>query len=247
MSTESLVQSSSSRKRDELHYATSACPDDTQDYLIFFMAGNPGVIYYYEQFLSRLCALLQDTYPGKAHFDIHGHSHQGFEEYANSTNIEQPADLNDQIEYQEELLYEHVEDHRNATGRVPKVILMGHSVGSYVLLEIIRRHVEKIRSDESKDFDLIGGILLFPTIAEIAQSQLGKVARYVLQFPGFARIVGALAHGLTSCLPDRTLKVLISMITRHSEYAVNTTAKLLRSPMGIRQALYVDLATVPPS
>lgn len=237
MSTDSLLKPTSGRKQDELHYSTSVCQDDTQDYLIFFMAGNPGVIYYYEQFLSRLCDLLQDFQPGKAHFDIRGHSHKGFEQYTNPENFEQPANLNDQIHYQEELLYDHVEDHRKATGRVPKVILMGHSVGSYVLLEIIRRHVEKIRSDESKDFDLIGGILLFPTIADIAQSQLGKVARYILQFPGFARIVGALAHGLTYCLPDRVLKILISMITRHSDYAVNTTANLLRSPMGIRQAL----------
>jgi hypothetical protein len=51
---------------------------------------------------------------------------------------------------------------------------MGHSVGAYILLELIRQH--RMRIDEGEeDFDLIGGILLFPTITHIAQSPLGMI------------------------------------------------------------------------
>lgn len=51
---------------------------------------------------------------------------------------------------------------------------MGHSVGCYMLLELIQQHRGKIEGGE-EDFDLIGGILLFPTITDIAESPLGMV------------------------------------------------------------------------
>ncbi len=86
-----------------------------------------------------------------------------------------PLSLEQQIHWQDDLLYRHVNSHRERTGNNPKVILMGHSVGSYILLELIRRHRDRI-VDGEKDFDLIGGVLLFPTITHIAQSPLGMVA-----------------------------------------------------------------------
>lgn len=139
---------------------------------------------------------------------------------------------------------EHVEKHSEVTGNPPKVILIGHSVGAYVLLEIISRHQHTMRRKAMKgikqqDPDLIGGILLFPTIADIAKSPLGRVAKYVLRLPGFALMVGALAKALASILPERALLELVRMVTKFPDYAATATAAFVKSPIGVRQALHL--------
>ena len=92
---------------------------------------------------------------------------------------------------------------------------------------------------KQEDPDLIGGILLFPTIADIAKSPLGRVAKYVLRLPGFPLIVGALAKGLSSILPKRVLMKLVKMVTKFPEYAATTTSSFVQSPIGVRQALHL--------
>lgn len=71
-----------------------------------------------------------------------------------------------------------------------KVILIGHSVGAYIAMEILRRHREGIpdiatlssagpgtglaNSESSSLFDIIGGVMLFPTVKDIAHSPSGR-------------------------------------------------------------------------
>lgn len=144
-----------------------------KEFLIFHIPGNPGLIPYYEPFLVTLQKLLCSLKP--AHFYIYGYSLLGFETAGGHTaKTGELVGLQDQIDYIEGLLYDTVEKIRAAAGRPPKVIIMGHSVGAYILLEIVRNHRKKIQSPD-EDFDLIGGILLFPTIADIAQSPSGVV------------------------------------------------------------------------
>lgn len=75
-----------------------------------------------------------------------------------------------------------------------KVILMGHSVGGYILLETVRllnlRKKERGRNGVDSngtcnDVDVVGGILLFPTIQDIALSKKGRIFTvcYILIFP----------------------------------------------------------------
>lgn len=56
-----------------------------------------------------------------------------------------------------------------------RVILMGHSVGSYILLEVIRRVREKAKIEEEA-VRIIGGVCLFPTVTHIAKSESGRKA-----------------------------------------------------------------------
>lgn len=178
MSTAPLLRSSSIERSDKICYEPSGdSSEDDQDYLIFHIPGNPGLIPYYQPFLSKLHNLLvSSSSTASARFHICGHSLKGFEFTNNGQPPQSPLSLNDQIEYQEDLLYSHVNSHRQRTGNTPKVILMGHSVGAYILLELIRHHGKKIDESQDEDFDLIGGILLFPTITHIAKSPLGMVA-----------------------------------------------------------------------
>ena len=179
MSTAPLLTDSAVERADKICYEDSReSTPDTQDYLIYFLTGNPGLILYYQPFLSKLHSLLAfHSSTASARFHICGHSLRGFE-FQDAKNVdlpEEPLSLAEQIEYQDYLLYRHIRSHRDRTGNTPKVILMGHSVGAYILLELIKNHPKRIEEGE-RDFDLIGGVLLFPTITHIAQSPLGMIA-----------------------------------------------------------------------
>lgn len=179
MSTTRLLNESDPEDQERLYYESTPCRDkepDGHEYLIFMITGNPGLISYYEPFLSTLNTLLSSS---PLRFHISGYSLAGF----NSSQKDLQGDssslvgLQGQIDHVEQKLFEQVDALRHFSGGrqvCPKVILIGHSVGAYILLELIRQHQTKIDEGE-KDFDLIGGILLFPTITHIAQSQQGMI------------------------------------------------------------------------
>ena len=241
MSSESLLKEPlDSPDPDAFHQRTSVAGNlrDVQDYLVFFISGNPGLLSFYQPFLMKLTDLLDSKRAPNARFHVHGHSFKGFELSPNAAHPGQPSSLYEQIDYQEKLLMQFVKENEAKIKQPLKVILVGHSVGSYILLELIQRHllaVQKYRVD----FDLIGGILLFPTIADIAQSPLGRIARLILPLPGFDRMIGAFAHLLSYMLPPNTLTSLIGFVTGFPDYAVASTESLLRSRTGVRQAMYV--------
>ena len=262
MSRDHLLRDYSFEDSDKICYepSTGSIGGKTQRYLIYFMPGNPGLIQYYQPFLSRLHTLLSNSSRTEfSGFHICGHSHWGFE-CAQDGKISKPPKyplgLEQQIKSQEERLYQHIDSHRKRTGNNPKVILMGHSVGCYMLLELIQRHRNKIEEGE-EDFDLIGGVLLFPTITHIAKSPLGMVFgvrtfdflqglrlnlvshQKILQIPYFPLIIGTIAKTLSSLVPESFLHRLVKLITRFPEYAAATTTSFIRSPMGVRQALQV--------
>lgn len=260
MSRDPLLGDSAFENDDKICYepSTDSIDGNTQDYLIYFMPGNPGLIQYYRPFLSRLYALLSNSSTTKASgFHICGHSHKGFEttqDGKETTSPRCPLGLEQEIVAQEHLLYVHINSHRNRTGNNPKVILMGHSVGCYMLLEIIKRHRKVVENGE-EDVDLIGGILLFPTITHIAKSPLGMVFgvraldplsslqlnlalnQKILQIPYFPVIIGTIAKTLSSLVPESFLHRLVKLVTRFPEYAATTTTSFIKSPMGVRQAL----------
>ncbi|XP_028927830.1 lipid droplet-associated hydrolase isoform X3 [Ornithorhynchus anatinus] len=84
--------------------------------------------------------------------------------------------LNGQVEHKLAFLRNHVPKDR-------KLILIGHSIGCYVILEMMKRapHLQIVRS-----------LLLFPTIERMAESPNGKIAvpllcwlRYALYMPAY--------------------------------------------------------------
>ena len=180
LSEEPLLGNPSSEKSDSIYCepSTHSVDGKSQDYLIYFLPGNPGLIQFYRPFISKLRTLLSTSSTTEfSKFYICGHSHKGFETAQNGKEFNPsryPLGLEQQIKEQELLLYDQIRFHRSRTGQTPKVILMGHSVGCYMLLELIQHHRDKIEEGE-EDFDLIGGILLFPTITDIAKSPLGMV------------------------------------------------------------------------
>ncbi|KAL2409307.1 hypothetical protein ABEF95_015551 [Exophiala dermatitidis] len=149
------------------------------------------------------------------------------------------------------------------------VILMGHSVGAYIALEIVRlwnqRHRHSpttIHTDTDTD-DLndntsnsskvptwtpISCILLTPTIINIHESPSGRLATPLLTttFPipslSIPNLAQTLAHLQTSVLPRTWLSWLIQKATnqKQNSHGLETTlAFLTKCPMGVKQALYM--------
>jgi pimeloyl-ACP methyl ester carboxylesterase len=150
---------------------------------IFFISGNPGLISYYHPFLSLLSSYLKEskekTSPNLPPFQIYGSSLGGFE-----IDEDEPSppptngidfDLEDQIRFVQEKLSTLMDDNSNHKASIDKpkqkVILIGHSVGAYIAMEILRRHRE---ASPKSDFDIIGGAMLFPTVKDIAASPSGQ-------------------------------------------------------------------------
>ncbi|KAI9372526.1 hypothetical protein BJX61DRAFT_439268 [Aspergillus egyptiacus] len=141
----------------------------------------------------------------------------------------------------------------------PKVILIGHSVGSYIAMEILRRHREKQqqqqqqqsrhqmpeanghRDDREEDFDIIGGIMLFPTVVDIAKSPSGRKLTFLLSIiPQLALVISLFARFLTALLPESMLRSLVRFAMRSPpDPAVEATASFLKSRKGVRQALHM--------
>lgn len=182
MSTESLLAEKVLDENQQLYYepSTNLIDDQSQDFMIFMITGNPGLIKFYEPFLSTLHNLLSSSSASpSARFYICGNSLAGFGHSKGGMGEKsaQPKGLQDQINHLECLLFDQARIHRKAaaaTGKPLKVILMGHSVGAYILLELIQRHRKQVET-LNEDFDLIGGILLFPTITHLAQSPQGMI------------------------------------------------------------------------
>lgn len=170
-----------------------ATDNSRERFFVFFITGNPGVIAYYESFLSTLASLLSTSTTKQ--YLILGTSLAGFE-----TGISRPEDaalnedpppygLQRQIILAEERLRDFIlgSEHealksaargdddglryRHLEPPKPKVILIGHSVGAYIVLELIRR--SKNAASPIHELNIIGGVLLFPTVTHIAKSPSG--------------------------------------------------------------------------
>lgn len=155
------------------------------NYLIFFITGNPGLIEYYRVFLSRLYSSLSSSSSLRnARIRVFGRSLSGFDVSGSQDGAAArgrasgaPYGLQEQIDGVERALWEVV---AQEGGDVPRVVLVGHSVGAYILLEIVRRCRGGLRGDGGQEVGaegktrIVGGVCLFPTVTHIARSRSGR-------------------------------------------------------------------------
>lgn len=181
-------------RADEIRaeYFGGALPH-TKRLLIFFLPGNPGVVRYYGHFLADLHNNLVTE--NLHHFDIittYGHSHPGFELGDPSRLLSPPItgggppyNLKQQIEG---TIYRLKETARAYAGgddakyEPLKVVLVGHSVGSYMLMEIVdwwqkQQALNKPGDPRNVEFQLVGGVCLFPTVVDLVKSPRGKIMK----------------------------------------------------------------------
>ncbi|OTA34657.1 hypothetical protein BTJ68_04201 [Hortaea werneckii EXF-2000] len=216
--------------------------------LIFFITGNPGLIAYYGPFLDRLQSLLCDK---KGLFDgsrcyTYGASLAGFEvngdksSRSRSASIHSaPYGLQEQID-QVAARLEHVAGSvKSSEGQRVPVILIGHSVGSYILLEIVSKwQCRQKAGSSSSPHDIIGGICLFPTVVDIAKSPTGRRMTPLLSVPAFPTAVHYIARPLR-LLPMWVVVYLVALVTGMPNNMAAITAAFLCSENGVRQALHM--------
>ncbi|XP_078503851.1 lipid droplet-associated hydrolase isoform X2 [Lissotriton helveticus] len=166
--------------------------------LFLIIPGNPGLVGFYKTFMQTLYNGLNQQHP------VWGLSHAGHcgppsgMSMTADTEEKEPDDvfgLNGQIEHKIRFLKKNV----------PKdmaLVLIGHSIGCYIILEIMKRLPE---------LKVLRSVLLFPTIERMAQSPQGKLMTPVLCSLRYAVYMPVY---LLSFLPESVKEYLVRFVLR---------------------------------
>ncbi|KAF9734168.1 hypothetical protein PMIN06_010427 [Paraphaeosphaeria minitans] len=226
----------------QIHLHDPSATQVKRAYIIYFITGNPGLIEYYRTFLTHLYGLLTQSSPSTTSIHVFGRSLSGFEAGTateNQGNGDGPFSLQEQISRSQSAIEKLVGDVQEKDGTQDvRVILMGHSVGSFILLEVIRRVKEKAKMERDA-VRIAGGVCLFPTVTHIAKSDSGRKATPLFTLPYFPFIAATLAHALTFLLPLSLASRLIQRLLSFPPNAAHTTASFVKSPHGVHQALHM--------
>lgn len=226
----------------------------SRKYIIIFLTGNPGLIGYYDIFLTHLHALLgEDSGSGDTKndvtFEIHGSSLPGFEVQdigdeekrrrwkGLGLDHDAPFSLEETICAVEQNIFKIIK-----TGeRDANVILIGHSLGAFIALEIIERHRKRLETKQVVQGEpgITGGIGLFPCVFEMRQSKSGVKLQKLSQLPFFKTGLPHFLYLLICLLPLAILSPLVRLVTKMPKNAAAVTTAFLKSPRGIRSALYL--------
>nr|XP_046165046.1 lipid droplet-associated hydrolase isoform X1 [Oncorhynchus gorbuscha] len=166
--------------------------------LFLIIPGNPGVVGFYKTFMQTLHQTLGMRYP------VWAVSHAGHCVPPDTMDmIEDPTvmaagdvfGLNGQIEHKLAFLTEHVP-------RDSRLVLVGHSIGCYLILEMMKRDPE---------LQVVKSVMLFPTIERMAATPQGRVMTPVLCR---LRYVAYLPIFLLSLLPDVLKTFMVKLVFR---------------------------------
>ncbi|KAL2195159.1 hypothetical protein P885DRAFT_41183 [Corynascus similis CBS 632.67] len=238
-----------------LQYPSSYQDDvSRQQCLIYLIPGNPGLVAYYEPFMKTLRGLLDEQEKEEGYryaFHIYGRNLLGFEDEDHEPRfgattasgvVTEPFTLEDQIRG----VGYGIQEVNNITlggGRsFDQVILIGHSVGAYMVLETFNRH-HQARLEESPplpaNVNLKSGILLFPTISHIARSSSGQKLDWLRASPLLDRTAHHVARGFVGLWPRWLLGTFVRRLMGFPEHAAAATLRFLSSTDGIWQALHM--------
>ncbi|KLJ08927.1 hypothetical protein EMPG_15646 [Blastomyces silverae] len=121
------------------------------------------------------------------------------------------------------------------------VILIGHSVGASGQPKT-SSSAGKGEGGSGNDgaMDIIGGILLFPTVVDIAKSLSGRKLTRLLYMPYLALLASLLVKLLVFILPESWLRSVVGMVMGSPPgNAIDATVEFLRSRRGVEQAIHM--------
>ncbi|KAH0493459.1 hypothetical protein TgHK011_000127 [Trichoderma gracile] len=243
------------------------CPNNTRPNqrqgLIYFICGNPGLVHYYTVFLECLRGMLDELQDGltegksrsRTVYDIYGRNLLGFsdddhEPFVRGSN--EPWDLDGQIEgiYRDVAARRIPSSHQQSQSQEQDqgqqgrpydfVILMGHSVGAYIALEVFHRHTKN--PTRAPHLHLRHGFLLFPTLTHIAASPSGRRVSLLRSIPRFEDNAHLFAKFLLGCLPYAVVLWVVKNVMGFTEQTARVTADWLKSRDGVWQAIHLGLS-----
>ncbi|KAK5995990.1 hypothetical protein PT974_04412 [Cladobotryum mycophilum] len=196
----------------------------------------------------------QGDAPGTA-YDIYGRNLLGFDDRDHKPfdgHISHPWDLEGQIKaiYQDvaerrvqlddEELRARGDDRPGHLRPYDSIILMGHSVGAYISVDIFHRHMKNPK--RAPHLHLQHGFLLFPTLTNIAKSPKGvqaTVLRLVPTLESYGHIYAAYILHFFSLF---VLHWILTRIMGFTHQTADVTAHWLKSRDGVRQALHMGIS-----
>ncbi|KAK3326157.1 hypothetical protein B0H66DRAFT_530165 [Apodospora peruviana] len=232
-----------------LHYPSEIITKDKnsaarRQYLVFFIPGNPGLADYYVPFLTALRQLLNETEAKTScAFHIRTQNLIGFDDADHEppfSNDAPPFSLEDQICHIYDSVFEanmisQAGNPRN--GRTfDGVILMGHSVGAYIAMEIFHRHH---LAQEKRGLNLKTGIMLFPTITHIAKSRNGWKMDWLRTTPFLDRHAHRIARRFLDLWPSWVLQGIIRPAMGFADHGTAATTRWITSRDGLWQTLHL--------
>ncbi|TPX12876.1 uncharacterized protein E0L32_006756 [Thyridium curvatum] len=221
---------------------------DTNWVLVWHITGNPGLITYYHTYMSTLRTLLDSTEDASSHrtrFHIAGRNLLGFEDADHSPPFDathKPYDLEAQILH----IAAAVSAERIPAGPrkgqpFDAVILSGHSVGSYIIVELFHRHQQQSHA-ALRDLPLRAGVCLFPTISHLPRSDRGRAAVSLMnRFPAVADRVHLLPRALFYLWPAWLLAAFFQRAWGFTAEGAATTARWLQSRDGAHEAAFLGM------
>ena len=146
------------------------------------------------------------------------------------------ATLQEQIDAKMAFLDELAEKHKGT-----KIILLGHSIGSYILLNVSRMSYLHERANHSLQLlksrsNLIDSAhLLFPTCSNIGKSRQGKLLSPLFNY-GISLAVG-ICIVVAACTSFAFRTWIVSASSGHRSIAAETTTRFISSPAAVRSCL----------
>lgn len=216
--------------------------------IIFFLPGNPGLLGYYLEFLSLLSAAAPCSQCTIAGFSLGGFDVSPSKSPDSIASIQCPPGSSTGPLYslQDQIILTHcridalVQALSRNDGARYNVILIGHSVGAYIALEVIRRLHEERSEQDAPSYAISGAILLTPTVVDIAKSSHGKLVTPLLTYAPFLDVLAQWAvWGLLRTLPGSLLEGLVGKVTGMKGEKLQTTLHWLRSESGVKQTIYM--------
>jgi len=194
---------------------------------LLFIPGNPGMSAHYSEYLSHVyhifdgqCTILCKGSPGQDD-TVNAPPPTGNMKTSFFNISYTYYGLLDQISSQATAL----EAIRNAVPADTPIIVQGHSMGSYVALELLRMHPEMIQSVH----------LLFPALCHIGRAPQARFTRRWLWPPWLVFL--QLVSWLLARLPLAWSLGLVHMLTGQTRPFARVTAELIRRPHALVTAL----------
>lgn len=220
--------------------------------LIYFITGNPGLVEYYAPFLAHLRGLL-DAAPSLSskRFHIYGQDLAGFSDDSHEpfTSSRPPYTLEQQIQFSLDTVRSmRIEEPGPRRGEpYDDVLLMGHSVGGYISLQLCHRMLRPTRLSAPFEAEpcskpkLEKAILLFPTVVHIGRSPSGRRVGALQRIPFMSANAHRLARIFLALWPLGVLLWFLQVIIGFPAHGAGVTARWLKSRDGIWQALYMGM------
>lgn len=195
--------------------------------LILIITGNPGFCAFYVPFMKALYSATNRRFP------IWVISHAGhalapkdkkilttFED-PNAQEVKDIYGLTGQVEHKLAFLRTHVP-------KEMKLVLIGHSIGCYFSLQILKL---------APELPIVRSILLFPTIERMAESRNGRIATPLLCW--FRYVLYAAGYLLLKPCPERIKTLLLSTSLQMLDLECEFTALNVLEPFCLANAAYL--------